>query len=72
MFFINLYTSIDRFLIRTRVKYPEILKGNKQRIYQDKKVQAHAKIVDVGERHLRMYLHTKCMVGCIILLELIW
>jgi hypothetical protein len=28
MFFINLYTSIDRFLIRTRVKYPEILKGN--------------------------------------------
>jgi hypothetical protein len=27
--------------------------GN-QRIYQDKKVQAHAKIVDVGERHLRM------------------
>jgi hypothetical protein len=25
-----------------------------QRIYQDKKVQAHAKIVDVGERHLRM------------------
>jgi hypothetical protein len=28
MFFINLYTSIDRFLIRTCVKYPEILKGN--------------------------------------------
>jgi hypothetical protein len=28
MFFINLYMSIDQFLIRTRVKYPEILKGN--------------------------------------------
>jgi hypothetical protein len=26
MFFINLYTSIDRFHIRTRVKYPETLK----------------------------------------------
>jgi hypothetical protein len=28
MFFINLYTTIDRFLIRTRVKYPETLKRN--------------------------------------------
>jgi hypothetical protein len=28
--FLSIYigTSIDRFLIRTRVKYPEILKGN--------------------------------------------
>jgi hypothetical protein len=32
MFFINLYTSIDRFLVRTRVKYPETLKGNKFKI----------------------------------------
>jgi hypothetical protein len=32
MFFINLYTSIDRFLIRTRVKYPETLKGNNFKI----------------------------------------
>jgi hypothetical protein len=32
MFFMNLYTSIDRFLIRTRVKYPEILKGNNIKI----------------------------------------
>jgi hypothetical protein len=28
VFFINLYRNIDRFLIRTRVKYREILKGN--------------------------------------------
>jgi hypothetical protein len=32
MFFINLYTSIDRFLIRTRVKYPETLKANNFKI----------------------------------------
>jgi hypothetical protein len=32
MFFINLYTSIDRFLVRTRVKYSEILKGNNFKI----------------------------------------
>jgi hypothetical protein len=32
MFFFNLYSSIDRFLIRTRVKYPEILKGNNFKI----------------------------------------
>jgi hypothetical protein len=31
-YFINLYTSIDRFLIRTRVKYPESLKGNNFKI----------------------------------------
>jgi hypothetical protein len=34
MFFINLYTRIDRFLIRTRVKYPETLKGNNFKIPQ--------------------------------------
>jgi hypothetical protein len=28
MFFINFYATIARFLIRTRVKYPETLKGN--------------------------------------------
>jgi hypothetical protein len=28
MFFINLYTGIDRFLIRTHVKYSETLKDN--------------------------------------------
>jgi hypothetical protein len=27
MFFINFYATIARFLIRTRVKYPETLKG---------------------------------------------
>jgi hypothetical protein len=32
MFFINLYTSIDRFLIRTRVKYSEALKDNNFKI----------------------------------------
>jgi hypothetical protein len=32
MFFINLYTSIDRFLIRMSVKYPETLKGNNFKI----------------------------------------
>jgi hypothetical protein len=32
MFFINLYSSIDRFLIRTRVKYPETLKDNNFKI----------------------------------------
>jgi hypothetical protein len=32
MFFINLYMSIDRFLIRTRVKYLETLKGNNFKI----------------------------------------
>jgi hypothetical protein len=28
MFFINFYATIAPFLIRTRVKYPETLKGN--------------------------------------------
>jgi hypothetical protein len=32
IFFINLYRSIDRFLIRTRVKYPETLRGNNFKI----------------------------------------
>jgi hypothetical protein len=32
MFFINLYTSIDLFLIRMRVQYPETLKGNNFKI----------------------------------------
>jgi hypothetical protein len=32
MFFINLYTTIDRFLIRMHVKYPETLKGNNFKI----------------------------------------
>jgi hypothetical protein len=27
-FFINFYATIARFLIRTRVKYPQTLKGN--------------------------------------------
>jgi hypothetical protein len=34
VFFINLYRNIDRFLIRTRVKYPETLKGNNFKISQ--------------------------------------
>jgi hypothetical protein len=32
MFFINFYATIAPFLIRTRVKYPEILKGNNFKI----------------------------------------
>jgi hypothetical protein len=32
MFFINFYATIARFLIRTRVKYPETLKGNNFKI----------------------------------------
>jgi hypothetical protein len=32
MFFINFYAIIARFLIRTRVKYPETLKGNNFKI----------------------------------------
>jgi hypothetical protein len=32
MFFINFYATIAPFLIRTRVKYPETLKGNNFKI----------------------------------------
>jgi hypothetical protein len=32
MFFINFYATIAQFLIRTRVKYPETLKGNNFKI----------------------------------------
>jgi hypothetical protein len=32
MFFINFYATIARFLIRTRVKHPETLKGNNFKI----------------------------------------
>jgi hypothetical protein len=34
VFFSNVYRNIDRFLIRTPVKYPEILKGNNFKISQ--------------------------------------